>query len=324
MTELTAGQLDALKTALRITAAAGALGAGARAGIGVLRNARPRYDPPRSVDPMFVDIPVPSQDSVNPGDVAIPSRMKALRNSGSGIAKVATPNPAPEWLTKIPGGTSAWNALPDYQSPTGDVTAAKATDVPLYGAGYVLGTGAGLVGGYHLMDKLLNAADRRRAQAELDAAKQEYHNTVINRAKGIYFDNKTAADVAALVSDDTPIDPEMQRVKRALDAAFEKAANPEIAPAPAPAPGASENSSPEVRALMTALWPGLGLGSDAARIQMGAVGTLAGLGGYLGYNASRDPDTAAATRKAIKRIDEANAYEAPPPVIGRLIPVAAR
>lgn len=213
---LNEGQSDAIREILRRSAAGLLAGGALRAGIEVLRQSNPRYDPPRAAAPAIVAIPRPVSEPPPPPFPAM-SRLQMLppgvrddRNKTAGEGA---------WFDGIPGARWFYDKIPNVTSLQGAPDAQIGSDVPLMGAGIALGAGAGAIGGYHLTDKLLRAADRRRARKDLEEAQREYQEAAIGRAKALQFP-KAAADMGVLVDGGTPADPAALRIKKALDRAY--------------------------------------------------------------------------------------------------------
>ncbi len=316
------GESDAVKSLLRILAMTGAGGAAAGLGAGVLRNTNPRYDPPEVPAPVVVDMPVPAAGPVA-GRIPIPTKTKQLVTAPPDATPAAKHTKAKaagvvDTITdklKDLGG-SIYDQLPTFQHPLGATGATEAKDIPAFYAAAVPVAGAGLVGGYAAGDHVSRAVERRRAQAELDAARREYQEAVTARTAHLYFPK--AAGVADLLEDRTPADPDLARAKSALDAAWAvKAADDPPLPAPSD-PGRGANQS--TKTLMSWLWPGL-LHPDTAPYQAGLVGALGAIGAYGGYQRVRDSSEADKVRQLTEARDRANAGKLPAPVIARLVPV---
>lgn len=282
------GQSEMFRRLLQLALGAGLAGAGLRTTASVFRNANARYEPPEVPKPVIVDVPYYTNDPIG-RSVPVPGREKKAMVSLKDL-------PGGEWLDRN-------LTLPPYTPPIGKPGETDPANVPVMGAGSVLAGAAGGVGGYFLADRLLRAADRWRAERDLEAAKAEYQKAVQKRLSGTKLAAKSAAT-------DEP-------TKEAADA---HAAIGELYAAVKRA-GDDEKSHWSLRALASGLWPGLMSGSPGvARANMG-IAALMGLGGgYMGYRAVRDPAVADAHRKAIKDRDRANAEHLPAPVVARLIP----
>jgi hypothetical protein len=281
---------------LRLLAASALAGGALRGGLSVLRSGTPRYEAPEVPKPLVVDMPYATPDA--PPGAAIPpagKERKALKAAND-----------PDWTKYVPFGKSIHEALPTYTPPLGKPGETNPENVPLYGAMSGAALVGGGLGGYHMADRLLRAADRWRARRDLDAARREYQESVVRRLAGSEL-AKTAADA---------------RVKRALEALYavvKRAGAPESPPA-APAP---EGPGTAEKVITSALWPGLVAGPLGGRINA-ALALAAGMGGgYMGYNALRDADQRDATRKAVRDVDRANAARIPAPMVMRLVPVPA-
>lgn len=303
------GEEDAIKTLLRLAALGGLGGAAAGFGAGALRAANPRYVPPEAAAPVIVDMPVPAREAGPVSSVPIPSKTKPVAAIASKTATVG------EWLSgQAKGlGDSIAGLMPTVHHPLGPTGAQTASDIPLTAALGIPAVAGGVAGGYMLSDRLARAAERRRAQAELDEARKEYQDAVTARTANLYFP-KAASGIADLLADRTPTDPDLARTKAALDAAWYKQAGD---PAPGdPTRGASGLS----QAAMGWAWPGL-LHKDTAPLQMGLLGALGTMGGIAGYRFARNDDDALAIRRETEKRDRANAAKIPAPVIARLVPV---
>lgn len=309
------GEEDAVRSLLRILAMSGLGGAAAGLGAGALRAANPRYEPPEAPPPVVVDMPVPAQGPGPAGPVPIPSKTKPARPAAL-PAKAAGFG---EWLkSQVSGlGDAVSEYMPTVRHPMGPTGAQTAGDIPaFYAAALPLGA-AGAGGGFVLGDRLARAAERRKAQTELDAARKEYQDAVTARTSQLYFP-KAAAGVADLLEGRTPADPHLARAKAALDAAWAKRAEgpPVVDPAD-PTRGADFLS----QATQAWLWPGTAMGKGPAAFQMGLLGALGGLGAFSGYRFARNDDAAAAVRRETEKRDRDNAAKLPAPVIARLVPV---
>ena len=294
---LSPGAREALGILARLTGAGLAGGAAARFGLGALRAGGPAYDPPTIPKPIVVDVPV--EGLPDDPTVAPPGR-KALTK--------AADTSAPDWW---PLGEQAWQRfVPTFHHPLGPDNPQTASDVPAYAAAAPVAGVGGLLGGFWGADRLMQAANRRGARRDLEAARHEYEQAVLDRAVGERGIPKEAAD--ALLSGGVPADPALARAKAALDRAFEatKAANPQQGPAD--------------ESWLGALFPGLLAGREGALANMAFSGTMGGLGGLLGYRYARDQDASAKLRKRVREVDQANALSTPAPVVARLIPVNHR
>jgi len=277
-----------LRTLLHIAAAGAMGGAGVRAGLGAVRNMSPGYEPPEPAKPVVIDMPYYVDQPVGGIPATSPDKEKRVRD-GFKAAGFGT------WLA---------SQFPTYRDPGGNPGATEAADVPLT---YALGMPAavlGTAGGFTVADRLLRAAERRKATRELEDAKKEYHKSVLTRVTGAGLPAKSASDAAAEA-----------RTKEALDRAYAllKAAGD---PPPADVPQAQKT-------LMSILFPGLSgaFGRVGSTANMGLVGGLGALGGYAGYNMARDDNASAAVRAAIKKRDQEEAEGMPSPLIARLVPV---
>ena len=289
------GQAAAAAFLMKLLAGSAMLGGAGRLGVGVMRAAAPTYEPPPPPKPLVVDVPVDAPDDVPP---APGNELRAALN-----ARVKKAEAPPWW----PLGESLWSKLPEHRPVGGRPDATSAGDVPLTGALAPLAIVGGVGGGYLAVDRVTQALKRRRAQAEIDAAKDDYRRAVLGRA----VEARGLKAAAAAVLDDAD-------VKAAVDrayAAFTKAANPEPPALPA---GEVDWGS---RVLQNALWPGLALGPTAAMVNMGLVGGLGLLGGMAGYNSVRDAEQAKKLRKQIAALEADAARETTPPLVGRLVPV---
>lgn len=234
MPDLSPGQLDAVRRVLAIAAGSALMGAAGRTAVGALRTAAPRYDPPRAADPIVVDVPRPVAGPV-PLRIPISARTREVKGAAA--------NAVPEWLGRLPFGNRLWANIPDFTPPFGGADAATSDQVPAWAAAAVPAAAAGLAGGYHLTDRLLRAADRRRARADLEAAQQEYQDAVLGRARQLHLGDKAAA---VLVDGGAVADPVLGRVKAAIDRAYAAAKRAAgvgvvspvaVPPAPLPPPG---------------------------------------------------------------------------------------
>lgn len=229
------GQLQAVKDVLKITAGAGMIGAAGRTGLEVLRQMNPRYNPPETSQPILVTIPRPVAGPVPA--LTPPKKVKELP-----AAKVASfADRAVAFLDRnIPG------LVPPAQPWFGPPDAKSLEEIPARYFGYGLAAPAGAAAGYFGADKLLRAADRRRAKSDLDAAQKEYQESVIGRARTMQLPEKSAADVQAILESGTPVSPAGQRLKAAIDRAYAASQilssttglPPAISSTPLPAPAA--------------------------------------------------------------------------------------
>lgn len=206
---LNPGQADALNALMRYIAGAGMVGAAGRMGLELARQTSPRYSAPQIADPVMVTIPRPVAGPVPPS--LPPRQVKELP-----AAKTAG---LEELMSHLPYGQQLWNAIPESTSVFGD-KATNFREVPALYAAAPLGMAAGGGAGFYAADKLLRAADQRRARRDLDEAQREFQDAAIGRAKSIHFPDKVAADMSALLDDQTPRDPVVARIKAALDRAY--------------------------------------------------------------------------------------------------------
>jgi hypothetical protein len=279
---------------LKIMAMTALGGAALRGGASILRNTNPRYEPPEVPKPVVVDMPYPAPAAPPTSALPLPGREKKVKLAAY-----------PSW-TKFPGGETIHDLLPTYTPPLGNTGETDPKNVPVYGALQAGVGAAGGVGGYFLADKLLRAADRWRARRDLDSAKKEYHQSVVDRLAGTKLASKSAAT-------DEPT-PEAARAKAAIDRLY--AAVKAAAPVPNPDP------DPVSRTTASLLWPGLATGNpDLARLNMFVAGAAGLGGGILGYQKFRDKEKSEATRRQIRAVDRANAEGLPSPIIARLVPV---
>lgn len=290
-------QSKVIKHLLRMAGAGLLGGAAIRTGISAIRNTNNRYAVPDAPKPVVVDMPYPTDEPILGVPAANPKRERMVQ-------KVAAD---PGWLERyLP---MLHRQLPTFVSPTGNPGASEPSDVPLaMGGGLVAGM-AGGAGGYALADKVLRAADRWRAQRELDEAKRDYQTAITSRVTNSRMPARPKVASAA-----TP----EERIKSALDRAFVLTKAADVDPPPLqPTP-----DSQSKKMLLSALFPGLGTGSrDAAALNMMLAGTM-GLGGaYMGYQAGRDPEASQSVRDQIKRRDKADAASLPAPLVARLVPV---
>jgi hypothetical protein len=310
---------ESAKSLMRIIAATGLLGGGARLGFGALRSASPRYEMPGIPKPIVVDMPYPVATSPA-GPIPVPGKERKMLGSipATSIPKFAVE--LPDWAKAIPFGESIHEALPAYTPPLGKPGETNPSNVPALGAAKMIGGLGGLFGGYKLTDAVIRAADKRKAMSELDEAQKHYQDTMLQRLAESRLPAKAAADASPPMN--------MTEVRAALDALYEakkatatKLSGDEIPSASATpiAPGDKPNAIH--RTLASLLWPGLVGGPDAAMINAGLVGGMGALGGYAGYNYARDPDSQSQARKQIKAVDRANAEGLPSPIVARLVPV---
>lgn len=315
------GEEDAVRSLLRLASLYGLGGAALGLGAGALRASNPRYVPPEPPAPVVVDMPVPARDGFPATQIPIPSKTKPTKPAALPEAKKAGLS---ELFSRIGDAVSEY--LPSVYHPLGPVGAQNRQDIPLYGAAAIPAVVGGGFGGFALGDRVARAVERRRAQAELDEARQEYQNAVTQRTAKLYFP-KTASGVIDLLEGRTPTDPNLARVKIALDAAWMKKTADDVSALPTPdhaisADDPGRGASRISKTLMGWAWPGL-LHKDTAPIQMGVLAGLGGIGAYSGYRWARDEDEATAVRRATEAKDRANATKIPAPVIARLVPVQA-
>lgn len=288
---------------LKIVAASALFGGSLRGGMSVLRNANARYDPPEVPKPTIVDMPYPVPAAPTLKSIPAAGNEKKFKPA----LKAAADTAYPDWAKNLgAAGRGLHDVLPTYTPPTGNPGETNPSNVPLYGAATV---GAGVLGlgaGFKLTDKMLVAADRWKARKDLEAAKKEYQEAVTRRLAGTKLAAKSAAT-------DAPT-PEALVAKEAIDKLY---AAVKLAGDPVP----NSNPDPLSRTVAAALWPGLIGGPGAAQANAAIAAAAGGLGGYMGYNFTRDPEAHGAVRRRVKEIDRANADKLRAPLIGRLVPV---
>ena len=294
-------QSEFVKGLLRL-AAMGALGAGgARVGMSMFRNMNTRYPPPEPAKPLVVDMPYYTDRPVQGVPHATHEKEKPVTKSA---VDTTDPNDRNPWPSFFPG--RKWlneNLTPTYHSPLGEV-GMKGNEIPLFAAAAVPAVGLGMYGGYKLTDKILRAADRRRAQADLEDAQKEYQQAIIARLVNSRLPTKEAA-VRSQSST-----PAIERIKAAMDRAYTAMKHAVDEP-----PGVAEKLT------MGALFPGTMIGRDAAFLNLGLAGLMGSIGGLGGYNYMRSNPKAQRARDVIKAMDRANAEKLPAPLIARLVPV---
>jgi hypothetical protein len=203
--------MDALKNVLRMTGAAALTGVAARGGLEVLRQTDNNYKPPQAPDPIIIDIPRPVPAAVPM--LPPPHKMKEIPATPS-LVKAAD---LEKTFESLPFGRQIYKRLPTLGGATGGPNAQTGDDVPLQGLGMGVGIPLGAGAGYMLTDRLLRAADRRRANKDLEEAQQEYQVQALNKIRSTHFPAKVAA---AIVDGEPTNDPTIQRIKKALDKAY--------------------------------------------------------------------------------------------------------
>lgn len=214
---------DALERILRIAGVGILGGASLRTGIESLRQSNPRYEPPKIPDPVIVTIPRPVDSAEPPSKFPALNRMKMLPPAPH--AKGEAPPKSASWTVEntikaLPMGEKLWENIPQTSSILGPANPTSGNDIPLTWAAYPLAAAGGTGIGYALSDKILRAADRRRARSDLEAAQREYQDATIGRARSIHFPEKSAAEMTALIEGRDPVDPVVARIKRAIDRAY--------------------------------------------------------------------------------------------------------
>lgn len=286
---------------LRLLAVSALTGGGARLGVEALRNAGPKYEVPEVPKPLVVDMPYTPRTGPAPPLAAIPlpGKERPARNQ----LPVKAAYDLPDF---VPDRKVLTDLLPTYTPPQGAPDATDPKQVPLFGAGQAVAGVGGLLAGYLGSDHVLRSAERMNARKELEEAKRKYQDAVLGRLA----DTKLAAKQAAAAEVPAELAPLRAVLDRLYDAVVVKRAE-----APDTVSGAAARTG------LSALFPGLVLGPDAARVNMG-LAAVAGLGGgYLGYKHVRDQSTADQVRRGIKRIEDANAQGVPRPIVARLVPM---
>lgn len=290
-----AQQSDFVKHILRLAASGLLGGAAVRVGMGALRNANPRYEPPTAPKPMVVDMPYYTDRPV--AEAPLPDIKKERQ---VGVAKRAA------FLDYVPFGGSIGSALPTFQDPVGN-PGQSSGEIPLTTALGVPAAGLGALAGYGILDKVMRAADRRRAHGELSDAQREYQQAILQRLK-TRDTRKSAAD-----ADEGLTKAAEAALARAYDRIKQAEGEAELQPS---------GKSLGYRALMSFLFPAMMTGNnDVALANAALVGGMGALGGYAGYSYARDDEQAGKVRKEIKKIDRTNAEGMQPPIVARLVPV---
>lgn len=290
--ELTPDQLTTLRDLAKVFATGGLIGAGGRAAVGVVNSLSPRYEPPPPPKPLVVDVPVPHAEAATAPEPAAPGLAPRRKAAADGLS---------DPINKFLGMFSS--AAPKFQSP------AEADNL-YYMAAPAAGL-AGLGGGWALTNKLLQAARRRGAEANLQRARRDYQEAALGRISELGMPTKQAADWRAAAAGDEPTDPDVARAAAALDGLWEQAKSAEVAGEP----------NYLARTLLGMAAPGFVSGSPAlAHLNAGAIGVSGLAGGLLGWRALRDRAKATELQRQIREVEDENAQEQPPPMIARLVP----
>jgi hypothetical protein len=300
---MTDAQTEALQSLLRIAGVSALGGAGLRLGVGALRSGSSRYEPPKLPKPLVVDIPYPADDAAAAPLVAGRKPLPLDEAKDRAVYDRKAANDL-TWAEQLMGWLNRNTPYTPLQGPAngqaGDI-------VPLAGAGVLPALGLGLGGGYAATDSLLRAAERRGARSDLETAKKDYQQSVLDRARNVYVGGKSAAAVV----DGTQAGPELEAVKAAVDRAYAAAVK------------AADGPVGDFGDLATRImFPGTLLGPEAAFGNMVVAGGVGGLGAYLGHQAVRDRAKADAVRKQVAALERDSTEESSPAVIGRLVPVA--
>lgn len=293
-------QGEALKKVFQALSAGALTGVGARAAIGM---ARPDYDYqlPKQPKPLTVVIPRPEP---------VPE-MKQLKFSHEQETKTVTKvaHDIADWLSRqnyLPD-VGAANFLKDYRllehAPISGSKAQRATDVPWWLLGVTAGLPVGFAGGYKALDAVIHSKNKSDADAAISRERDRYQSELLHRMRGY----KSAAEVDVNKLDeviDALTDAYESTVKAA--AKFEKKAEP-------------DNVADDFNLATRLMFPGTNLGPTAANLNLLLSGTLAGLGGYLGYSSTRSPDIGNYKAKQIRDMEEDSMYQAPPIVVAKFV-----
>lgn len=270
--DLTPEQMENLKTLAKIFGGGALIGGAGRAAQGIGQLFGSKYEPAPPPKPLIVDLPVPHTPAPEPA------------------ASVAA-------LPLAPGRPKA-AAGSDLFTP----------EAMRYFAAPAVGVG-GLAGGWALTNKLIQAARRRQAEKQLDAARKDFQEASLGRITELQGAPKLAADWrAAATGEGEPADPNVKRAAAALDAlwARAKAANE---------PGFWDKT------LGALFAPGTMFGQGGTNANALLSGTAMLGGGYLGYKSVRDAAAAKELKEKVRRLEDESAQAVPPPMVARMVPV---
>lgn len=293
MTSDQANEVAVMKL-LQFLAAAGGTGLAARAGLAAVSPSTHPSVVVKKPKRMIVPLPAPPEEA-------------KLAQDSPNLLLQGFRLDAPDWLKSVaPGMANWWDRHTPEQTPISGAGITDPTKKPWYMAAAGLG-GLGAAGlGWGVGDRMVLEYQRRKAQEEIEKARQDYHQQVL---KG--YEEKTAAD-AGYVGE--PV----RRIKAALDRAWAvlegtKSAEDALPPAaPAGDPGFEKSL------LYRVLFPLTHLGSEGAATSALLSTVAAGGGLYGGYRAMRDTDTERARRQAVEAAERDELAERPPIVVGEI------